>query len=82
MDDSWPSGTPSVRRRAGRRLFESYGLSRFGAYSGFERGFEKHGLDIIDLSVDYSGSSEALSTFGGVSDGGAWRVPLYREDGR
>jgi hypothetical protein len=53
----------------------------FGACSGVERTFEKHGLDIIDLSVDYSGSSEALATFGGVSGGGAWRVPLYREDG-
>jgi hypothetical protein len=52
-----------------------------GACSGVERTFEKYGFDIIELGVDYSGRSEALSTFGGMSGGGVWRVPVYLEDG-
>jgi hypothetical protein len=50
------------------------------ACSGIDRSFEKHGFDLIEIGVDYSNRSEALSTFGGMSGGGVWRVPLYQKD--
>jgi hypothetical protein len=39
------------------------------ACSGIDRSFEKHGFDLIEIGVDYSNRSEALSTFGGMSGG-------------
>ncbi len=57
------------------------GFPGIGACSGIDRTFNKHGLDVIEIGVDYSGRSEALATFGGMSGGGVWRVPLYRAAG-
>jgi hypothetical protein len=39
------------------------------ACSGIDRSFEKHGFDLIEIGVDYSNRSEALSTFGGNERG-------------
>jgi hypothetical protein len=45
-------------------------------FGGVEKYFEMDGFDYIDLKANYNTKDELPKSFGGISGGGLWRVPM------
>jgi len=47
--------------------------------SGIRKEYENHGYDYLEMSIEYESNNQNLpDSFGGVSGGGIWQVPLSR----
>ncbi len=49
--------------------------------AGADRQFEKEGYDYIELDVEYKEGIDIPHTFGGMSGGGLWQVPIRQLEG-
>lgn len=77
-------GAPGVNTAKESSALGYEGVFDFGGMcyaAGADREFEKEGYDYIELEVEYKDGADLPSTFGGMSGGGLWQVPLRQNEG-
>ncbi len=52
------------------------GLPAQAFFGGTEKTFEKYGFDYIESKADYNSRDALPKTFGGISGGGLWEIPM------
>ncbi len=73
------AGSPdfmSLREDSERGATDILSLTSYVMLSGPNRGFDKSGYDYLDIGVKYSEEECLPPSFGGVSGGGLWQVPI------
>jgi hypothetical protein len=61
---------------------ETHGLFGFIFFTAPEKYEERSGWDYYELAVERGEIEKLRYTFGGVSGGGIWRIPILREAGK
>jgi hypothetical protein len=56
-----------------------HGLIGYGFITGREHEEEREGYDYIEVGASYAGDNKPPVSFGGVSGGGLWQVPVFRK---
>ena len=51
-------------------------LPGLGGATGVYRRFKRDGFDYLEVKASYSGNNVSPESFGGMSGGGVWRIPL------
>ncbi len=77
-------GAPGEKTAEEKSSLGYDGVIAFGGMcyaTGADRAFEKDGYDYIEVGVEYKDGADIPSTFGGMSGGGLWQVPLRQVEG-
>jgi hypothetical protein len=76
-------GAPGEKTAKEESAIAYDGVFSFGGMcyaAGADREFQKDGFDYIELGVEYKDGADLPSTFGGMSGGGLWQVPLRQAE--